>query len=52
MDLLSILLFLLFIGCILIVVAIALSDCDLTLLYADKYGHKLGKNVFFIFMKV
>ena len=28
---------------VLVAVGIVLSDCDLTLAYADKYGHKLGK---------
>ena len=28
---------------VLIAVGIVLSDCDLTLAYADKYGQKLGE---------
>ena len=43
MDFVSLILFLTFVAFVLAAVGIALSDCDLTLAYADKYGQKLGE---------
>ena len=43
MDFVSLVLFLSLVALVLVLVGIALSDCDLTLAYADKYGQKLGE---------
>ncbi len=42
MDLISLLFWLAVLAAIFVLVAIVVSDCDLTLLYADKYGREVG----------
>jgi hypothetical protein len=45
MDFTTLFLLLCLVGFLLVIAVILLSDCDLTLLYADKYGQQLGMSL-------